>query len=55
MATMSGRMVADAIHGDRSRFDLMAKASGFPFPGGTSLRQPLLVAAMLWYSLLDRI
>jgi gamma-glutamylputrescine oxidase len=26
-----------------------------PFPGGTALRQPLLVAAMLWYALRDRL
>jgi len=33
----------------------MASVPTHPFPGGTALRQPLLVAAMLWFSLRDRL
>lgn len=55
MATMSGRIIAEAIQGQAARFDVMSKIEATAFPGGPSLRQPLLVAAMLWYSLLDRI
>ncbi len=55
MATMSGRIVADAIDGRPQEFETMSKVSGSAFPGGSKLRQPILVAAMLWYSLMDRI
>lgn len=54
MATMSGRMVADAIDGKPLLFDIMSKADGFAFPGGRALRHPVLIAGMLWYSLMDR-
>lgn len=55
MATMSGRIMAEAILGQAGRFDVMSAIEAKGFPGGASLRSPLLVAAMLWYSLLDRI
>lgn len=55
MATQSGKILAEAIHGQTAQFDAMSKIDAFPFPGGARMRQPLLVAAMLWYSLLDRI
>ncbi|WP_209426553.1 FAD-binding oxidoreductase [Pararhodobacter sp. SW119] len=55
MATMGGKLLAEAIAGQAERFDLMASVPTKPFPGGTALRQPLLVAAMLWYALRDRL
>lgn len=55
MAHMSGALIAEAICGVQERFGLMARLPLAPFPGGPGLRQPMLVAAMLWYALLDRI
>ncbi|MCP5183698.1 MAG: FAD-dependent oxidoreductase [Pseudomonadales bacterium] len=55
MATLGGRMVAEAIAGQAERFDVMARIPQMRFPGGRYLRWPALVAGMLWYSLLDRL
>lgn len=55
MATMAGKMLAEAVSGQATRFDLMAGLPTARFPGGTLLRAPLLVAAMMWYALRDRL
>ncbi|MBM4206195.1 MAG: FAD-binding oxidoreductase [Gammaproteobacteria bacterium] len=55
MATLGGRMLAEAIGGQAERFDVMARIPQWRFPGGRYLRWPGLVAGMLWYSLLDRL
>lgn len=55
MATLGGKLLAEAIAGQAERFDLMAQVPTPAFPGGASLRWPLLVAGMLWYSLRDRL
>jgi gamma-glutamylputrescine oxidase len=55
MATMSGKIIADAIVGQTGDFDVMSRIKAPAFPGGTRFRNPLLVAAMLWYSLRDRL
>ncbi len=55
MATLGGKMAADAIRGQAEQFDLMAAVPTLTFPGGVGLRLPLLAAAMLWYSLRDRL
>ena len=53
-ATMAGHLLAEAIDGDTSGFDLMASVPTHRFPGGTLLRWPGLVAGML-FSLRDKI
>lgn len=55
MATMAGKVMAEALSGQNERFDLMADIPQAPFPGGVALRYPLLVLAMSWYSLRDRL
>ena len=55
IATLAGKLMAEAIAGDTSRFDVFARLPSRPFPGGKWLRFPTLVAAMLWYGLLDRL
>ncbi|UCH74450.1 MAG: FAD-binding oxidoreductase [Rhodospirillales bacterium] len=55
LATLAGQILAEAVAGTMSRFDLMARLPVSPFPGGTMLRHPLLVLAMLWYGLRDRL
>ena len=53
-ATFAGSVLADAIDGQAGRFDLLSSLRIPPFPGGATLRHPLLVLAMTWYSLRDR-
>ena len=55
LATFSGRLMADAIAGTAEKFDIMAGVPHRPMPGGRYARHPLLVAAMLWYQLMDRL
>lgn len=55
MATVAGRIVADATRGQAADFDVMARLPARPFPGGTALRSPLLALAMTWYGLRDRL
>ena len=54
MATMGGKLAAEAISGQAERFDVMANVPTMRFPGGAMFRSPLLVLAMLWYSLRDK-
>lgn len=55
MGTLSGQIAAEAIAGQAERFDVMANVPTIPFPGGAALRSPLLILAMLWYSLRDKL
>ncbi|RJL08112.1 NAD(P)/FAD-dependent oxidoreductase [Paracoccus siganidrum] len=55
LATLAGRLMAEAVAGQAERFDAMAAVPTRPFPGGALLRQPLLVAGMAWYGLRDRL
>ncbi len=55
MATLAGKLLAEATAGQNERFDLMASLPQPRFPGGAALRWPLLVAAMTWYSMRDRL
>ena len=54
MATLGGKLMAEAIAGSAERFDAFAKVPTPTFPGGTLLRWPGLVAGMLYYSMRDR-
>lgn len=55
MATLAGKLMAEATLGRDQGFDLFANLPQQSFPGGAALRWPLLVAAMTWYSLRDRL
>lgn len=55
MATMGGKIAADAIIGECADWDAMAALPVPPFPGGDRLRAPLVAAAMTWYGLRDRL
>ncbi len=50
---LAGKLVAEAIVGDASRFDVFSKIAHRPFPGGRLLRTPALVLGMAWYRLRD--
>jgi len=50
-----GRILSEAIDGDRSRFDVFENVPWYPFPGGRLFRVPYSVAGSWWYSLRDRL
>jgi len=50
---IAGKLVAEAIAGIAGRFDVFARIPHRNFPGGTGLRRPALVLAMLYYRLRD--
>ena len=52
---LAGRVVAEAMAGDATRFDTFARLRHRPFPGGRLLRMPALVLGMAWYRLKDAI
>ncbi|MES0809455.1 FAD-binding oxidoreductase [Roseibium sp. SCPC15] len=55
MATLGGQILAEAVMGTEGRFDVFEKLNIPAFPGGDKLRFPLLVLAMTWFSLRDRL
>ena len=55
IATLAGKLLAEAIDGTAQRFDVMASVPSRQFPGGTLLRWPGLVAGMLFYAIRDRL
>jgi len=52
---IAGKLIAEAVAGTAERFDVFASIRHQTFPGGTLLRHPLLVLAMLWYAMRDRL
>ena len=50
---LAGRLVAEAMSGDASRFDIFARLKHRRFPGGELLRTPALVLGMAWFRLRD--
>ncbi len=55
MATMTGKIMAEGIHATSASFDLLTNLPQRNFPGGATLRWPLLVLAMTWFSMRDRL
>ena len=50
---LAGKLIAEAINGQATRFDLFDKIKHVDFPGGAWLRTPSLVLAMAYYRLKD--
>ena len=50
---MAGKLVAEAMAGDATRFDTFARLKHRPFPGGRALRTPALVLGMAYHRLKD--
>ena len=50
---LAGRIIAEAIRGHAGRLDAFARIRHRNFPGGRTLRTPMLVAAMAWFKLRD--
>ncbi|SNR25923.1 NAD(P)/FAD-dependent oxidoreductase [Puniceibacterium sediminis] len=54
-AVHAGQLMARAIQGQAEGFDTLASVPLPAFPGGPAMRNPLLVLAMTWYALRDRL
>lgn len=50
-----GRILAEAIHGDMTRFDVFSQVPWYPFPGGRVFRVPYSVMGSWWYGLRDKL
>lgn len=50
-----GRIIAEAISGERERFDQFNNIPWTPFPGGQRFRAPYSTAGAWWYGLRDRL
>ena len=55
IATLAGKLMAEAIDGDTARFDVMSAIPAQKFPGGPLFRLPTLILAMSWFALRDRL
>lgn len=55
IAPLAGKLLAEAVAGQAERFDVYAKIRPRPFPGGKAFRMPLLVLALMWAGLRDRL
>ena len=53
LAGIAGELLAEAIAGTAERFDVFARIPHHDFPGGSVLRRPTLLLAMLYYRLRD--
>jgi len=54
LAGFAGQILAETI-GDAERFDLLSQLPTPSFPGGQSLRSPIMTLAMTWFALRDRL
>ncbi|WOH36749.1 FAD-binding oxidoreductase [Thalassotalea fonticola] len=50
---LAGKLLAEAIHGDSSRFDVFANLPHYPFPGGRLFRVPFTMMGAWYYGLRD--
>jgi gamma-glutamylputrescine oxidase len=53
LATMAGKVLAEAALGRSEEFEVLAGVPAVPFPGPQWLRKPMITAALLWYKLQD--
>lgn len=50
-----GKLLAEAIGGDPSRFDKFAALPWYPFPGGQRFRAPYSTVGSWWYGMRDKL
>jgi gamma-glutamylputrescine oxidase len=53
LATLGGKLLAEAAQDKTERFELMASVPPRKFPGGPYLRRALVTAGLLWFKVLD--
>ena len=54
-ATHAGKLISMAINGQQDGFNTMASIPIKSFPGGAKYKTPLLILAMSWYALRDKL
>ena len=54
-ATHAGKLISMAINGQQDGFNTMASIPIKSFPGGARYKTPLLILAMSWYALRDKL
>ncbi|QUX92890.1 gamma-glutamylputrescine oxidoreductase [Marinomonas sp. A3A] len=52
---LMGEILADAIEGDITRYEVFASMPQYPFPGGRLLRVPYTAMGAMYYSLRDKL
>jgi gamma-glutamylputrescine oxidase len=55
VTTLAGELIAEAVVGTMSRFDLFANLPHSRFPGGKWLSRPLATLGLLYYAMRDRL
>ena len=55
LATLGGKLLAEAALGQTERFDVFARVPATAFPGGALLRKPLVSVALMWFKLMDSV
>jgi gamma-glutamylputrescine oxidase len=55
VTTLAGELMAEAVVGTMSRFDVFAKLPHSRFPGGKWLSRPLATLGLLYYAMRDRL
>jgi len=55
IASLTGKLIGEAITNQAERFDVMASLNIPQLPGGAMFRQPLLQLGLMWYALRDRL
>lgn len=53
VTTLAGELIAEAVVGTMSRFDVFANLPHIRFPGGKCLARPLATLGLLWYAMRD--
>lgn len=53
LATLGGKLLAEAAMGHDERFNVIARIPARPFPGGRRLRRPLIAAGLFAFKLAD--
>ena len=55
VTTVAGEVMAEAVLGTMSQFDVFASLPHSRFPGGKWLAQPLATLGLLYYAMRDRL
>ena len=55
LSNYTGKLFADTITQGSTALDVIRDLNVPAFPGGRTFRKPLLLAALTWYAMLDRI
>ena len=55
LSSFTGKLYADAVAGNRDRLRAFESIAHAPFPGGRAMRPAIMLLAMSWYALRDRL